>query len=181
MSPLAAAPKGLAPGPSFAVGKEQQVLRPPRRTQNDSPGRMTVPKRVVERKANANGEQRLLCDPRGQPPCGSHLLSHRLNVRCPNVGAAFQTPRVHRQPAFGEGALEAVLRLGRNEPRLRTSRPAQTRLPSLRSVAFHKRNRNARASEPLPLMSGWQSQGASVQPVLPRFAPGWTHRVRKAF
>ena len=27
--------------------------------------------------------------------CGSHVISHRLNVRCPNVGAARVTPRVH--------------------------------------------------------------------------------------
>jgi hypothetical protein len=67
------------------------------------------------RMANSGG---FLCDPRGQPPAGRTCSVTGFNVCCPNVGAAFQRPRVHRRPAFGEGASRAVLRLGRNKPQL---------------------------------------------------------------
>ena len=101
----------------------------------------------------ANGEpanERLRCDPRGQPPAGrtcsvtgSTLVAQTLaqrSRRCELI-ADRRSARV---------LLEAVLRLGRNEPQLRMPRPAQARLPSLRSVAFRKRNRRVRARGPLP-------------------------------
>jgi hypothetical protein len=86
--------------------------------------------------------------------CGSHLVQSQAQRSLPKrwrdaFRAASSSPTGVRWGRFA-----AVLRVGRNDLRHWTPQPAQALLPSLRSIAFCKRNLRARAREPLPFRAG---------------------------
>ncbi len=113
--------------------------------------------------------------------CGSHLLSDRPNVRCPNAGATCVTPRVDRDRRAVGVLSKAVRHLGRNEPQHRTPRPERARLPSLRSIAFRKRNPSLRPVNRSPLRAGGNRRVHHLSLRCRATHMGWTHRLRKNY
>jgi hypothetical protein len=177
MSPLAAAVL-CALAPSFAFRAGKQVLR---FAQNDSSERSFWSERPTAAKSD---NRPLTTDNFYATREASRLRVALAQSQASTLVAQTLARRSSRREFIADRrSVKVLLRqcfAGEERTAAWMPRPAQTRLPSLRSIAFRKRNRS-RAHEPLSFKNGWQLQGASFQPALPRLVPGWTHRLRKNY